>query len=123
VADAPNGTRPTLLSATVRGDGDAVLALDGAIESDDVVRMQAVLSVLLGTGVQHLIVDLSAASPQPGALRDALRQADAELLRRGGWMLVAGADGPPQELLGAFRAYREALARTAPPSLPIPAAR
>lgn len=110
MSDAPVGARPTVLSATVRGDGDAVLTLDGVIGSDDVARVQAVLSVLLDTGVRRLIVDLSDASPGSGALGDALRRADEELLRRGGWLLVEGADGSPRELVGAFRAYQEALA-------------
>ena len=107
MSDMPTGTRGTLLSATVSGDGDAVLALDGPIGSDDVTRMQAVLSALLDYGVQHLIVDLSAASPPPVALREVLRRADAELLRRGGWLLTVGLDGRPRELLDAFRVYQE----------------
>jgi hypothetical protein len=100
---------PTLLSATIRGDGEAVLALDGAVGHEDVARMLAVLSVLLGTGIQHLIVDVSAASPPPVALCDALHRAEAELTRRGGWLLVEGLDGAPSELLDAFRAYQTTL--------------
>ena len=97
---------PTLLSATIRGDGDAVLGLDGAVDHEDVARMLAVLSVLLGTGIQHLVVDVSAASPPPVELCEALRRADTELTRRGGWLLVGGLDGAPCELLDAFRVYQ-----------------
>lgn len=109
MSDAAIDTRPTLLSATVRGDGDAVLALNGTVDHEDVARMLAVLSVLLGTGILHLIVDVSAASPPPVALRDALRRADAELARRGGWLLVEGLHRAPCELLDAFRVYRTTL--------------
>ena len=107
MSDAPIGTRPGLLSVSIRGDGDAVIALDGAVEHEDVARMLAVLSVLLGTGILHLIVDVSAASPPPVELHDALRRADAELARRGGWLLVEGLDGAPRELLDAFRVHQE----------------
>lgn len=97
--------RPPL--TTFRGAGDAVLALRGTITSGDVARMRAALSVLLRTGVRHLIVDVSAASPPPVALRGALREAAVELVGRGGWQLVDGLHGTPHELVGAFRAYRE----------------
>ena len=70
------------------------------------------MSVLLMTGVQHVILDLSTASKLSTELVVGLEDTRNEMIRTGGWLLVEGVEGTQDGLLDAFRAYQDAV-RTA----------
>ena len=105
-------TRPATLSVEIRGNNYAHLTLSGDVEPADASRMQAVMSVLLMTGVQHVILDLSTASKLSTELVVGLEDTRNEMIRTGGWLLVEGVEGTQDGLLDAFRAYQDAV-RTA----------
>lgn len=100
---------PSTIRVTIRGVSNAVLVLEGTVSAEVTRRMQVMVSAILEVGVRRVIVDLSAASGVSAYLSDALTASAAELVGRGGWLLVEGEDFPSESLVDAFRAYRDAV--------------
>lgn len=102
---------PSSVRFVATGLRDAMLTVTGNLDDALAERCIVLLRAASGTGVRHMIVDLSAAAGElPTRCVDVLTALRRELAAAGGWLIVEGAAGriavPEPDLTVLFDAYR-----------------
>lgn len=102
---------PSSVRFVATGLSDAMLAVTGNLDDALAERCIVLLRAACGTGVRHMIVDLSAAAGGlPARCVEVLTALRRDLEAAGGWLIVDGAPGrtvaPEPDLTVLFDAYR-----------------
>jgi hypothetical protein len=102
---------PSSVRFVATGLRDAMLTVTGNLDDALVERCIVLLQAACGTGVRHMIVDISAvAGSLPARWAEVLKALRRDLEAGGGWLIVDGAAGrvvaPEPDLTVLFDAYR-----------------